>query len=395
MAKSKVTAIGVLLTLILLIVPAQTVFANDIKVDVHCSLIEAIGSANNDSSKARCETGYREDTILLKENVVLDEELPVIKSKITIEGNGYAIFVRQRNPAFTIKYGDLTIRNLRVKFRGENRAGPTIEIRNGSITIIDSKIQNCSGKFQIEDSQGVVIGNDYICGYKAETVNSWFGAAPPSPEPVTLPSIPHTCDALSGISATITATYGLQSGVQCQQVDARGIGIQSVIEAGFIDAVDVWGYVEQGVTICFPQPGAITFLDATTAPRSVVQLAAYNIDGTTCVALNRPGTVVLVRGQSPPQAEPATETEATVAIAEATVAIAEVTRTEQCQITTTGNLRLRSTPEMNYNIIGYVSRGTTLTPLSRTMYWNQVEYLGQVGWISNSPHYIHSSSTCA
>lgn len=405
MAKTKIKTLVALLALYVLMMPTPTVLANEIKVDTHCTLIEAIGSANNDSSKARCETGWRDDIIILKKNVTLDRELPVIKSNITIEGNGYAIFVKQKNPAFTIRDGSLTIKNLRVKFRGENRSGPSIDIRNGSITIIDSKMQNCSGKFQIEKSQGLVRGNDYICGYKPATVNSWFHAAPApagaepapagaAPEPAPAASYPSTCQGLPGHVATVTATYGLGSGLQCQRVDALGIGIQSVIEAGFIDAVDLWGYVEQGVEICFPQPGAITFLDSTTIPRSIISLEAYSVGGSTCVALDRPGTVVLIPGQSPPRAQPViAPAQPQQPAAQAPVAAVEPP-TEQCQVTLTGHLRHRATPAMGDNIIGYVARGSTLPRLSSTRYWVQVEYRGQVGWIIDSPRYIVYSGAC-
>ena len=45
-------------SIVLLILPLPSARANDIVVDKHCSLAQAIGSANNNSSKARCETGY-------------------------------------------------------------------------------------------------------------------------------------------------------------------------------------------------------------------------------------------------------------------------------------------------------------------------------------------------
>ncbi len=369
----------VFFVLYLLLIPTQKVSANTIKVDKNCSLTKAIGSANNDSSKARCETGYREDTIVLQDNVELNDELPDITTKIILDGNGHTIYTTSRHPAFVIKWGDLTIKNLRVKFSGKNRSGPTIEIKNGSITIIDSQMTRCTGKFKVEKSLGIVQGDSDVCGYSADTVFSWFGAAPPGPTPTPALSYPHTCATLSGASASISATLGLQSGVQCQQVDAAGIGNQSVIDAGFIDAVDVWGYVEQGVEICFPRQGAIIFLDATTAPRSVAPIPTFSRGDSTCASLNRPGTVVLVPGQSPPSEEPAE-----IATPEA----------QQCRITTTANLNLRAAPSMSYNIIGYVPRGTTLTPLSRTVYWNQVDYQGTVGWISNNPRYVQITEAC-
>ena len=49
------------------------------------------------------------------------------------------------------------------------------------------------------------------------------------------------------------AQHGLASGVQFKRVDASGVGNSAVIDLGVIDAIDVWGYVEQGVQVCFPQ----------------------------------------------------------------------------------------------------------------------------------------------
>ena len=234
------------LILFVLLIPVQRLDANEIRVDDHCSLIQAIGSANNNSSKARCERGFREDTIVLQENVVLDEILPEITSKIILEGNGHILFIKSKHPAFEIKWGDLTIKNLRVRFRGRNRSSPSIYVRNGTLRIIDSTITRCTGKFQVSKSLGVVQGDSDVCGYSAETVASWFGGAPPPATPTPLPYNPETCATLSGTSATVSATYGLRSGVQCQQVGAAGIGNASVVAAGYIDALDVWGYVEQG-----------------------------------------------------------------------------------------------------------------------------------------------------
>jgi hypothetical protein len=208
---------------------------------------------------------------------------------------------------------------------------------------------------------------------------------------------------LSSNVATVTATYGLQSGVHCRQVDSRAIGNKSVLEAGFIDAVDLWGYVEQGVEICFPQAGVLILLDASTAPRSVVPLEAYASNGNTCAALNVPGTVVLAPGQSPPRQEPVAapaQPEQQPVAAEQPVVVTEATvdtvapETGQCLITTTGHLRHRAAPEMGDNIIGYVVRGTTLARLSSVLYWVQVEYRGQVGWIIDSPRYLVYSGAC-
>ena len=392
------------LTICVLFIPALRLDANTIIVDERCTLIQAIGSANNNSSKDRCERGYRDDTIFLKKDIVLDEILPEITSTIIIEGNGNTIYVKAKHPAFEIKWGNLTIKNLTVKFRDSRRSSPTIYVKNGSLTIIDSAFERCTGKFQVLDSLGVVHGDSDVCGYSAETVASWFGGAPPPATPTPLPTYPHTCTTLTGTTATLSATYGLQSGVQCQQLDAAGIGNASVIAAGYIDAVDVWGYVEQGVEICFQQPGSIVFLDASTAPRSVVALEYTYSEKGTCVALDRPGTVVLAPGPAVPveiPSEPLAETvETTAASVDSEPTTEDGTgqvpssQAGQCSITLTGHLSLRSEPAMDGIVIGHVLRGTTLSSISRTPWWFNVEYQGKVGWIGASARYVQTSGAC-
>lgn len=399
-------AVFVFLALYLALVPAQFVSANDIKVDNRCSLAQAIGSANNDSSKARCETGYKIDTIILKENLVLEEELPDITSRIILDGNGHTIRIHRRHTAFIIKWGNLTIKDLTVKFSSGNRSGPTIEISNGSLTIVDSQFINCTGKFDVEDSLGVVQGDSEICNYTAETVASWFDgpASPPVLAPgeaPVQPAVAFTCETLGGNAPTVSARYGLQSGVQCKRVDAAGIGNQSVVDAGYIDAIDIYGYVEQGVELCFPQLGSIVFLDAATSPRSPAPVEYFARNGMTCVSLNRPGTVVLVPGQPPviesveveqaPAVEPAVSEQAPASETTTTVG----SQSGQCLVTTIANLKLRSIPFMDDNVIGYVRRGETLNRISGNEYWHYVQYYNQRGWISASARYVVTSGACA
>ena len=93
---------------------------------------------------------------------------------------------------------------------------------------------------------------------------------------------------------TFEATYGLESGVHFRQLDGAGIGVPSIIDAGYLAALDVYGYVEQGVEVCFPQIGRVVFLDARTMPRAITALDANYRDGMTCVWLNSPGSLVLL-----------------------------------------------------------------------------------------------------
>ena len=104
-----------------------------------------------------------------------------------------------------------------------------------------------------------------------------------------------TCiDLNQATGIAVHATYGLGSGVQCQRLDGGGIGVQAIVDAGFIDAVDVWGYVEQGVEVCFPQAGELLFLDARMMPRAITPLASTIVNGMTCGAVETPGSIVLV-----------------------------------------------------------------------------------------------------
>lgn len=400
MPASTKSVVIVFVALLLALVPASYVSANTIKVDKHCSLAQAIGSANNDSSKARCETGFKIDTIRLEDDLELEEELPDITSRMILDGNGHTIRISRRHTAFIIKWGNLTIKDLTVKFRSGNRSGPTIEIENGSLTIEGSQFLNCTGKFDVDDSLGVVRGDSAVCNYSAEEVASWFDGAPAPPAPTATPVVAHTCETLAENAAMVTARYGLQSGVQCMRVDEAGIGNQAVLDAGFIDAYDIYGYVEQGVEICFPQLGAVVFLDAATAPRSPAPVDYYARDGKTCASLNRPGTVILVPGQPPVMESAEVEQAPAVEHGEGEQAhtsetiTADASQSGQCLVTTIANLKLRSIPHIDDNVIGYVPRGTTLNRIAGNEYWANVQYYGQTGWISAREKYVVTSGDC-
>jgi len=359
----------VFLVLYLLFMPAQRIHAATIRVDRDCSLGDAIQSANKNESEGECEAGDGEqDTIILTRNARPSRGIPIITSKIIFEGNNHSISLDNDYVVFDIRSGELTIKNLTVTYRGTRR-DRVIAVWDSKLTVIDSQIRNCEVGIVLNNSVANILGETIICDLPADKLLS--GSYTGSVE-ITVPH-PNTCETLPGATAAVSAEMGLHSGVQCQQVDAGGIGIQSVIEAGFIDAVDVWGYVEQGVEICFPQAGAITFLDAATMPRSVMPLPSHRVGNMTCVSLDRPGTVVLVPLPSVP-AEAATDT------------------AEQDCVTTTANLNLRATPAMGDNIIGHVPRGATLDIISRTWSWVQVDYGGKLGWIG--ARYVQAEGHC-
>ena len=365
MVKLSSLSVFIFLALCLLLMPAQNVQAATIEVNRDCSLGDAIQSANTNKAHGSCLAGDdAQDTIVMTRDARPRRGLPAITSKVVFEGRGHSISLDNDYVVFEIRSGELTLKNLNVNYRTRRR-NRVIEVWNGRLTIADSQIRKCEIGIHSHNSAVTILGKTVICDLPANRVitGSYTGSVD-----ITAPPQPNTCAALPGGTAAVSATRGLDSGVQCQQVDGGGIGIPAVIEAGFIDAVDVWGYVEQGVEICFPQLGSITFLDAATIPRAVTPLPARRVGNMTCVSLDRPGTVVLAP-LAPGETLPASEA--------APAAPAE----QECAVRTTANLNLRETPAMGDNIIGHISRGVPIRPLSRTAYWVQVNYLGKLGWI--------------
>ena len=179
-----------------------------------------------------------------------------------------------------------------------------------------------------------------------------------------------TCGGFSsgGYGVQIQPTYGLGSGVQCGSLDAGGVGNQSVIDAGVYASVDLWGYVAQGVEVCFEGKGSLTFLDASASPRAVSHIGHYIRDGMTCAKLDKQGTVVLGplrAGDSP---------------APAHVRSQHQKPPSECMVRTNFNVNLRDAPAGNW--LALVYEDSTLTGLACVNGWFQVDFLGVVGWLS-------------
>ena len=147
-------------------------------------------------------------------------------------------------------------------------------------------------------------------------------------------------------------------------ISGEEIGVRWIIDSGFIAAVDVWGGEAPG-EVCLHGVGSLLFLDAGTSPRAESWLDSYQRDGRTCAVLDRAGTVVLMPLIAQPRA---------------------------CRVTTTGHLKLRASPSLAADVIGYVRRGTALPPISRIERWAQVEYQAVVGWISAA--YLSEDGDC-
>jgi hypothetical protein len=156
----------------------------NIAADGQCSLIEAIVNANNDvATHADCAAGSGADTIVLpaSANVVLSAVyalsygqfgspigLPLITSKITIEGNGATIARQAGAPPFRIMGvrgnfpppptpGNLTLRSVALSggFSGVSNSF------GGTLTIQNSNISSNTG-FGVSNSGTLAIANSSI-----------------------------------------------------------------------------------------------------------------------------------------------------------------------------------------------------------------------------------------
>ena len=203
---------------------------------------------------------------------------------------------------------------------------------------------------------------------------------PATPVPTAEPTpMTHTAEELVAEGYSVSATHGLRSGLEAQHVAPSGVGVQSVLDAGYIDGVNLWGYAEQTVEVCFKQgSGALVFLDSNKTPRVAEPMKATLKSGKLCGTVNGPGSIILV--ESWPGSTVVDEVESD-----------ESERPlSDCMVTTEYNLNFRDAPAGS--IIGLVPQDATLTAVARTDLWFKVDYYGVKGWISAD--YVIPSGTC-
>ena len=167
--------------------------------------------------------------------------------------------------------------------------------------------------------------------------------------------------------------FGYVEGTQCQMVGAAGVGNAEVIERGFINAVDIWSYVNGGIEVCFRNAGSLVFLDAHYAPRMLMDLPSFQRDGMTCGAIDGAGTVVLVHIGAPTAPPPAPD-EPTLPTFDSAPPISN------CLVKLTETLFLRATPAGE--IIGLVWLYSEVPVFETNGDWHKVEFEGEVGYIS-------------
>ena len=169
---------------------------------------------------------------------------------------------------------------------------------------------------------------------------------------------------------------GMDSGIQFRRLDHCGVGIKSVVDMGFLDAVDIWSNVGSGYDVCFPQIGRIVFLDAASSPRSVVYPEYRFDDGWTCSSMDRAGTMVLVK--APTDIATQTSTTTTTRRPGTNDSIDDAIDLEDCAVTPRVNLRLRAAPWGK--ILDVVPRDTEVAAKARTKSWFNVTHIEQEGW---------------
>ena len=182
-------------------------------------------------------------------------------------------------------------------FTGNSGAPQAIFVTAGSLTMT-----GCIRVSGNTDSAGEPAA--FANGRSGATITGGPGGCPrpkkkkdptPAPTATERPPTPATCMGLHAATGIIVnAAFGLNSGVQCQQLDGGGIGIQA-LAANYIAAVDIWGYVDQGIEVCFPGIGRIIYLDASTMPRAMALLPTHGAEnGITCASIESPGSLVLL-----------------------------------------------------------------------------------------------------
>ena len=391
----------------LLVTAVPSVYAETISLEFGCTLNNAIRSPQTDTSVGGCRAGdpgrdilFVVDTVTIVEDpVTITEDMSFVGDRETSTLDGQGRF------SFFYVAEDVTV-NLQDFFMtngyGTRDSGQTRLESGARILLNEVHINNCKGVKEIvaPDDAHVGLGhNASVCGKMAP-----FNPHPPIIEPPTEPDptptkrpttksdspsksgrgktvikvkapvMPpaYTCEHLPA-TIVVYANAGTRSGIQCQEIDATGVGIQSVIEAGIIGAVDVWGYVAPGVQVCLQGSGSLIFLDAAGAPRQPSWIPSFEDASWTCAEFDRAGSLVLV-GSGPQQKRP---TSANASLS-------------NCQIRALDILNIRETP--GGSVVGHLPWDASLQATDRTGDWFKIHYAGIDGWISAD--YVETSGSC-
>ncbi len=212
----------------------------------------------------------------------------------------------------------------------------------------------------------------------------------PTATPTFTPSPKPTVHTLKQLPAAIQVNNWLD-GAQGRRVGVAEIGQPDIIAQGVLDAVDVFGYVSPGVEVCFAQYGRIVFLDAAYAPRRAFDLSAYQRAGRTCALIDRAGTVVLLRGDSPLPQEPQAPPENTPP-ANTNTNPNQGRGLGDCQVRPFANLKVRQEPPDGL-VLGVTASRDWLPASDKRAGYFKVSLWGIEGWISGA--YVATRGDCS
>ena len=203
------------------------------------------------------------------------------------------------------------------------------------------------------------------------------------------PAGPPTGEIIQRFGIKVTAELGLNSGIQFQRRDTAAVGLQSVIDMGVLDIVDVWGAIGGDYEVCFPRIGSIVFLDASNSPRTVESVEFDHRDGMTCAALDRAGMLVLV--SAAPSAAAVSPSGTPQATTQLSATPQPTTQLSKCEVTTLYNLNLRDAPDGGA-VLTIIAYQTLMTSTQRTDNWFFVSFDDLTGWIA--ARYVSTYGTC-
>ena len=372
-----------------------------IELRLGCTLNDAIRAANTNQPVGACKAGdpgrdhiYVHDTVeILESPVEITEDLGVVGDRFTstLDGRGRFSFFRV-GPGVDLHIQDLFMSNgYGTRESGQVRVGS-----GGRVYFSTVKVINCKGVKEIiaDSEEQVHIGLAVsICG-KTEPFNPHLPVVPlPDPDdespsddgddsprqtkknngkPAERNVKPetYTCEHLPA-NIRVRPIAGTRSGIQCQVLDAGGVGRQDLIDAGIIVAVDIWGYVDPGVEVCLPGLGELLFLDAAFAPRQPAWIDTFQQGNRTCARFTRAGSLVLL--SSVPDG------------------IAPRQVSEGCEVRTLAVLNFSKEPDGS-TILRHIPADVTVTVASISAGWLKTTYGGWEGWISAA--YVESTGAC-
>ncbi|MEO8392983.1 MAG: choice-of-anchor Q domain-containing protein, partial [Chloroflexota bacterium] len=327
---------------------------------------------------------------------------------VTTEAGGTATFTMTLNtqPTGNVTLGiftgspEGTIDPAFVTFTSENwDVAQTVTVTGVDDPIADGDVLYFV-QFYVSASDDPVYQSIYVESIGVTSIDDETGGQVPTEEPPpSAPGIPaqyflcsnlsvQSTTSMTGAGGILNVHLGDQSGnAYCHMITQNGsflsspaeIGIQSVLDLGVIQAVDISGLLPNGVPViffdtpvhvCLRGMGEVLFLNAAHASRTVERLQATVVGDYLCVDIPNAGTVVLVRSTSgltqPPPAVPVS------------------TPLNNCQVTTTdAPINLRAEPNTDAAILAKLPYDLTLMATARVPGWYRVIYLDGQGWISD------------